>query len=119
MAEKKHKSKKKIELLPSPKTEPEDLREYVAEAELVDLLTRTEGWGILQRDLEDYREKIGARLPYLNPKTVEFEEARIFYIACDKLLKMVEDYAENKRRAIELLEKIDNPKENIILDVDN
>lgn len=119
MAEKKHKSRKKIEFSPLPKTEPEELREYVAEAELVDLLTRTEGWGILQRDFEDYRQKIGARLPYLNSKTIEFEEIRILYIACDKLLKMVEDYAENKKRALELLEKIDNPKENIVLDVDN
>lgn len=118
MAEK-HKSKKKIALPPLLKTEPEELREYVAESELVDLLTRTEGWGILQRDLEGYRQTIGARIAYLNPKTIEFEEARILYISCDKLLKMIEDYAENRKRALELLEKIDNPKENIILDVDN
>ncbi|KYK26433.1 hypothetical protein AYK26_07505 [Euryarchaeota archaeon SM23-78] len=112
--------KKVLKPVPQPKpSEPEDLRVYVAEAEQVDLMTRTEGWNIIQRDIEDYRDKIGSRLAYLNPKTLEYEEARINYLAADKLLKMIEDYAENKKRAIELLEKIDNPQENIVLDVDN
>lgn len=98
--------------------EPEDLKIFVAEADLVDLMTKTEGWQIIQRDFENLRKNIGEKLAYLNPKTPEFSEARITYIAIDKLLKVVLDYADNKRRVLELLEKIDNPQE-IILDVDN
>lgn len=100
-------------------SEADDLRIYAAEAELVNLMTRHEGWRIISRDLEDYREKIGSKIAYLNPKTTEFQEARIIYISSDKLLKMIEDYAENRKRAVELLHKIDNTQENIILDVDN
>ena len=115
----KGRKKKRVELKPQSLSEPEDLRMYVGEAEQVELLTRQQGWEILRRDMDDYRERLGASLPYMNPKTATFEDARILYIASDKLIKMVEDYAENRRRAIELLQKIDNPQENIILDVDN
>lgn len=117
MARKRKEIKSQILFQPT-KTEPDDLREYVAEAEQVDLMARHPGWDILRRDFDIYRNEIGSKIAYLNPKSLEFEEARILYIAIDKLIKSVEDYRENKRRAIELLEKIDNPKENIILDVD-
>lgn len=112
------KKKKKVELQPQSLSEPEDLRMYIGEAEQVGLLTRHPGWEILRRDMEDYREKIGTTLAYMNPKTPAFEDARTLFIAADKLLKMVEDYAANRSRAVELLERIDNPQENIILDVD-
>jgi len=99
--------------------EIDSLREYTLEAEQVELLRQHNGWLILERDLEQYKAEIGEKLPYLNPKSPEFQEARILFIASDKALKMVEDYIENRRRALELLNKIENPKENIVLDVDN
>ena len=99
--------------------EVDSLREYALEAEQVELMTRHNGWVILEQDLNFYKNGIGEKLPYLDPKSKDFTEARILYIAADKLLKMVIDYAENKKRALELLERIDNPKQNIVLDVDN
>lgn len=110
---------KKTRAKPRAKPEPADLRAYVAEAQFVDLMTRTEGWAIIRDDLEQYKTTIGEKLAYLNSKTPEYDDARILYIASDKLLKMVEDYAENKKRAVEYLKRIDNPQDNIIADVDN
>lgn len=99
--------------------EADSLREYALEAEQVDLLRKQPGWQILERDLDQYLNEIGEKLPYLDTKSKEFREARVLYIASDKLLKMILDYAENRKRALELLEKLDNTKENIVLDVDN
>jgi hypothetical protein len=99
--------------------EVDSLREFALEAEQVGLLQKYRGWEILERDLGQYKNEIGSKLPYLDPKSKEFTESRILYIAADKLMKMFEDYAENRKRALELLERIDNPKEHIILDVDN
>jgi len=82
-------------------------------------MTHTVGWGILKRDLEIYRDEIGAKLAYLSPRRHEFEEARITFQAADKLLAMVEDYAANRKNAIDFLERVDNPQENFTLDVDN
>ncbi len=100
-------------------SDQDDLRIFAAEAELVDLMTNQQGWQIIKRDILDFKEKVGAKLPYLNPKLAEFTEARIQYIAADKLLKMVEDYAENRKRIMELLRKLENQNEEITLDVDN
>jgi len=99
--------------------EVDSLREYILEAEQVDLLKRNSGWLIIERDFNQYKDEISSKLAYLDPKSAEFREARILYISADKLLKMFDDYAENRKRALELLNRIDNPKENIILDVDN
>lgn len=99
--------------------ELDTLREYVAEAELVDQLTKQPGWAILEKDLYQYKEEIGLKLAYLDPKSKEFVESRILFLAADKLLNLFGDYAENRNRALELLKRIDNPKENIVLDVDN
>lgn len=110
------KSVKKEEII---NNEVDSLREYAAEAEQVDLLKTQPGWRILERDLSQYLDEIGSKLPYLNTKSKEFAEARMLYLASDKLLKIVLDYAENRKRAIELLDKLDNPRENIVLDVDN
>ena len=99
--------------------EVDDLRIYAAEADQVELIKKTQGWGILERDLVRYKDEISARIAYLDPKSKEFSEARILYIASDKLLKMFDDYSENKKRALELLNRLENTKENIVLDVDN
>lgn len=112
--------KKETPKLESKKlSEPDDLHIYIGEAQQVELMTHSEGWLIIERDLNDYREKIGSRLAYINPESEKYDEARIQYIASDKLIKMVEDYAENKRRAMELLERLENPQSIIPLDVDN
>lgn len=99
--------------------ELDSLREYVEEAEAVDTLTRQVGWGIIERDLHAYKQEIGSKIAYLDPSSKEFNEARILYLAADKLLGLFNDYAENKKRALELLAKIDNQGEHIVLDVDN
>ncbi len=114
-------SRKKTNKVEIPKTtdEMDLLREYVAEAEQVNLLTTHPGWGILARDFKEYKEQIGNKLPYLRCYTPDFEESRILFIASDKALKMVEDYAENRKRAMELLHRLDNPQDNIVLDMDN
>ena len=85
------KSKKKIDLSIPKNNEPDDLRVFIAEAEQVDLLTRQQGWEIISRDISEYRESIGCRLAYINPKTKEYEDARILYIASDKLIKLISD----------------------------
>jgi uncharacterized protein with PIN domain len=100
-------------------SEVEDLREYTLEAEQVELLRQHNGWLIMERDFEQYKKEIGCRLPYLNTKSKEFQEARILFIASDKALKMVEDYIDNRKQALELLHKIENPDKTIVLDVDN
>lgn len=99
--------------------EMSDLRFYVAEAEKIELMQMTQGWQILERDLSQYKSQISSKLAYISPKLPEFEESRILFIAADKILSIVNDYAENRKRAIELLKKIDNPQDNIILDMDN
>jgi len=111
--------RKKQEASKQTDNKPESLRAYIAEAEQVDLMTRHLGWEILARDILGYKDKLGATLAYMNPASKEFDDARVLYIASDKLLALVEDYKSNKEKAIELLEKIENPETNIVLDVDN
>jgi len=111
---------KKVVVKPQPTgNEVDSLREYAVEAEQVELLAQNAGWQILERDLNAYRDAIGSKLAYISPLSKEFEEARILFISSDKILQMVSDYSENKKRAMELLDRIDNPDKNIILDVDN
>jgi len=76
------------------------------------------GWAILVRDLTLYRDGIAKKLAYLSPKKPEFDEARIMFLAVDKLFDMVEDYQENRDRAIELLNKMDNPDLAVTMDID-
>ena len=99
--------------------EIDSLREYARQAELVGLLKTQPGWEILESDLRQYKSAIGEKIAYLNPKSVEYHNSRILFIAADKVLKIVDDYAENRQRALDLLEKLDNQQENIVLDVDN
>lgn len=116
---------KKARKLAEPKTsvetnnEVDSLREFASEAELVGQLQTQPGWAILERDLTQYKNEISSKLAYLNTKSKEYSEARLLFIASDKLFSLFNDYAENRKRALELLEKIDNTKENIVLDVDN
>jgi len=110
------------EVLPQIQTtnnEVDDLREFALEAEQVGLLENHNGWRILVRDFSLWREGLLNKLPYIDPKSKEYSEARILLIVADKLLKITEDYSENKKRYLDLLERIDNKKENIVLDVDN
>ena len=107
---------------PKPKVtgdESTDLRVYAAEAELVELLKVTPGWEILERDTEEYKSGLAEKLAYISPKSKDYDDARILYIASDKLIKMVSDYVENRKRALELLERLENPQDNIVFDVDN
>jgi len=43
----------------------------------------------------------------------------VLFIAVDKLFAIINDYQENRVKAIELLEKIQNPDLAITMDVDN
>jgi hypothetical protein len=97
----------------------DDIRDFSLEAEQVEILKHQNGWKIIERDCIQYRTDIGSKLAYLDPKSKEFTDARILFIAADKTLSLFNDYVENRKRALELLEKIDNTAENIVLDVDN
>lgn len=98
---------------------PADLEEYIREADEVKVLTTMKGWGIIARDLTEYRDGLVNKLAYIDPKRPEHEEARILFIAVDKLFAIVNDYQENRDKAIELLNKLSNPELAVSLDIDN
>jgi hypothetical protein len=98
--------------------QPSDLEAFVREADEVALLTHHTGWQILERDLNSYRAGISQRLPYLNPGKPEFYESCILAIAIDKIFSLVADYAENKKKAEELLIKLNNPEVAVAMDID-
>lgn len=77
------------------------------------------GWGILERDIIQYRNGIMSKLAYADSSRTEHREAQVLFIACDKLLSLVNDYQENRDRAIDLLNKLENPDVAITMDVDN
>lgn len=95
-----------------------DLEEFIREADEVKSLTSSRGWSILERDFNGYKEDIAIKLAYLNPKKPEYWDAKILFIAIDKLMSIVSDYAENRDKAIELLTKIQNPEIAVTMDVD-
>ena len=105
--------------VPLAKQENQDIREFVQEASEVKQLSAMAGWGILERDLKLYRETISSKLAYLNPNRPEYYEAKILFLAADKLISLVNDYEMNRDKAIDLLNKLDNPGLEITLDVDN
>ena len=76
-------------------------------------------WAILKRDLLGYREDIVANLAYADPSKPVHREARILFIAIDKIFALVSDYSENKIGAIKMLEDLQNPTTIIPMDVDN
>ncbi len=98
---------------------PEDLQEFIREADEVRSLTMTKGWSIIERDLTEYRDGLVTRLAYISPKKPEHAEARILFIAVDKLFAIINDYQENRDKAIELLEKLNNPELAVTMDIDN
>ena len=98
---------------------PNDLEEFIREASEVKNLTQNLGWAILERDLNLYRDGIAKKLAYLNPQRPEFNEARVLFLAVDKLFDMVEDYQANRDEAIALLNKIENPDLAVVMDIDN
>ena len=103
----------------SPETpKPSDLQEYVVEANEVKALTGHAGWGIISRDLIEYRNGLMQRLAYVDPSRVEHKEARILFIAVDKIFSLINDYKENREQAIELLNKMENPDLATIMDID-
>jgi len=97
----------------------EELLEFVDEATKVEQLTESEGWSIIKRDIQMYMSELSSRFAYLDPKTQEFLESRILYIASDKLIKMVEDYNVNNMKAKELLLKLATQSNTVVADVDN
>jgi len=100
-------------------SEEDNLRMFIDEADKVNLFTNQQGWAILSRDLTLYKNQKAEEIPYLDKDSKEFYSACLDFRAIDKLLKLVEDYEVNRQQAIEQLEKISNPKENINLDLDN
>ena len=114
--------RKKPELIEKPnppeKQDPQELADFIQEANEVHQLTNMRGWQIIRRDLMSYRESIVSRLAYINPKRVEFNELRLLFLAADKLISMVEDYKVNRDKAKEYLDKLVNPEVAVPLDVD-
>ena len=98
---------------------PNDLQDFVIEANQVKSLSTHRGWQILERDLNLYQNEIAKRIAYLNPKRPEAYEARVMFLAADKLLTMVNDYEENRTAAIAMLNKIENPDLVVPFDIDN
>ena len=98
---------------------PSDLQDFLIEANQVKSLANHGGWQILERDLNLYQNEIAKRIAYLNPKRPEAYEARVMFLAADKLLTMVNDYEENRTAAIAMLNKIENPDLVVPFDIDN
>ena len=93
-------------------------RDFLEEAEAVRIMTTTVGWGVLKRDCENTLNELRRHWAYMDENSPEYKEARIIAVACDKIIKMVEDYEENAKTVKEFLNKITNPKNNILLDYD-
>ena len=108
-----------IEKTPLEQRRPEELDEFIHEANEVKQLTSMYGWQVLKRDIQMFQQSIVSKLAYAHPKRPEYYEAKLLYIACDKLLSLVDDYEVNKAKAVELLQKLQNPDVAISMDVDN
>lgn len=105
--------------IPKVSNAPKELNQFVDEATHVQVMTQSKGWEILKRDFELYKQQLLEKLPYYDPNTKEFLEGRITYIALHKLMQLVEDYKENKKEAMKLIDKLEHPETNIVMDVDN
>jgi hypothetical protein len=102
----------------TPTQKTEDLNEFIREASEVKSMTMHSGWNILTRDLLEYRDGILERLAYIDPSKTEHKEARILFIAIDKIFNIVNDYQENRVKAVELLNKLQNPELTVAMDID-
>jgi len=98
---------------------PENIEDFIQEANEVRQLTTLRGWGILLRDLNNYRASVMSKLAYMNPKRPEYNEYRMLFLAADKIISMVEDYEVNRDKSIELLNKLQNQDVAVTMDVDN
>lgn len=120
MPRKKTQSKEaKQRLLPRGNEQTDDLHTFINEADQVQFMTEQLGWDIIVRDFTNYKKQKSEEIPYLNKDSKEFNEAVIDYRAVDKLFRLIDDYRTNRQKAIEALEKLDNPDKYINLDVDN
>jgi len=122
MPKRKKASKKPKLILKTPskkELEEQDLDAYIKEADEVRAMLLTPGWAILERDLSKLYENLIPVLAYKDPKRSEFYEAQVLYIAIDKILALVKDYETNRDKAIEFLNKIQNPELAVTMDVDN
>lgn len=115
---KKNKPKAK-QVLQVKQDSPEDLEAFIREASEVKQLTQHPGWGIIARDLTLYRNGLMDKIVYIDPSKPESREARVLFIAVDKIFALINDYQENRDRAIELLNKLENPDLAVTMDVDN
>lgn len=115
---KQKKTKQRLQVRSRPEPKPEDLEEFVREADEVKTLTQQAGWGILERDLRELKNGLAEKIAYADPTRPECREARVLFIAIDKLFALVNDYQENRDKAIELLNKLNNPDLTVMLDVD-
>lgn len=118
MPSKKRISKKPRLQLKETDQDPKQLEDFIREASEVRALTQTGGWGVLARDLENFQAGIARKLAYLSPKREEYYEARILFIAVDKIFSLVNDYEHNRNEAITLLNKLENPDMAITMDYD-
>ncbi len=98
---------------------PNELEDFIREANEVKALTQQGGWHILTRDLISLKDGLAKRLAYVSPKRPEHEEARIQFIAIDKLFALIDDYENNRNESIKLLDKLQNPDLAITMDIDN
>ena len=116
------KSKDKKQLKPLPRSNisaPQDLEEFILEANEVKALTASPGWGIVERDLARLQAGIVPKLAYLDDAKPEVKEAKRLYIGIDKVLALINDYEANRDKAIEMLEKLENPDLAVAMDIDN
>ncbi len=113
------KLKPQLQLGSRPTPNPSDLEDFIREADEVRALTASRGWSIIERDLNEYRNQIISKLAYLDPSKLEHKEARVLFIATDKVLSLVNDYEENRVKAIEMLNKLNNPDLAVTMDIDN
>ena len=98
---------------------PREIEDFIQEANEVRQLTTLRGWGILLRDLNNYRMAVMSKLAYINPNRPEYSEYRMLFLAADKIISMVEDYEVNRDKSIELLNKLQNQDITVTMDVDN
>lgn len=88
---------------------PEELEQFLNEADQVLALTREPGWAVLARDIEADRERVSRVWPKINPKRPEFDELRIHALASDRLLAMIEDYRTNRQAFLRQIQALERP----------
>jgi hypothetical protein len=72
------KKKLKSNLITKRIESPQELEDFIREADSVKFLTSQSGWAIIGRDITLYKNEIANRLAYLNPATKEYTMRRFF-----------------------------------------